>query len=341
MRAFRFPLLCPIFALALLVSLTTVVRPARAFTYIVQPKDTLASLAERFYGKVQNERLLVAANALDVQGGIRIVAGMRLEIPAVNYVRISRGDTWKDLAAKYLGGEHRAFALADANGSKPWLLPDADAEIIIPYNLKVIATGHESIVGIAYRYLGDRNAAWMLDNYNQRKGRRLQRGEVVLVPLVDIELTEAGKHAARWADARLQQQLAGAAREAQLRAERDIPQLIALVQSGRYLEAIQRGIELIKGPSLARPQRARVARAMLEAYVAVSAEGRAKQACADWLETDPHAKLDPVKLSPKILMACSEVRRDRAASSKSKPDQSAPTKPASKKQSASERARER
>lgn len=305
----RFQPLWSTLGVALLLSLSTLSRPAAAFTYIAQPMDTLAALAERFYGKIQNERLLVAANALDVQGGVRIVAGMRLEIPAVNYVRISRGETWKDLAAKYLGGEHRAFALADANGSKPWLPPNADAEIIVPYNLKVVATGNESIVGIAYRYLGDRKTAWMLDNYNQRKGRRLQRGEVVLVPLVDIELTESGKQAARWADALLQQQVAGAARDAQLRAEREIPRLASLIQSGRYLEAVNHGIELSSGPPLARPQRARVARAMLEAYVALGAEGRAKQACADWLEADPNAKLDPVQLSPKILVVCTPQGR--------------------------------
>ncbi len=306
MSSSRFQLLWSTLGVALLLSVSMLSRPAAAFTYIVQPTDTLAALAERFYGKIQNERLLVAANALDVQGGVRIIAGMRLEIPAVNYVRLSRGETWKDLAAKYLGGEHRAFALADANGSKPWLPPNADAEVIVPYNLKVVATGNESIVGIAYRYLGDRKAAWMLDNYNQRNGRRLQRGEVVLVPLVDIELTESGKRAARWADALLQQQVAGAARDAQLRAEREIPRLVGFVQGGRYLEAVQHGTELSSGPPLSRPQRARVARAMLEAYVALGAVGRAKEACASWREADPNAKLDPVQLSPKILTVCNE-----------------------------------
>ena len=35
---------------------------AGAFTHIVQPGETLASISERFYGKIQNETLLVVAN---------------------------------------------------------------------------------------------------------------------------------------------------------------------------------------------------------------------------------------------------------------------------------------
>ena len=85
---------------------------ARAFTHVVQTGDTLANLAERYYGKVQNERLLVAANGLDVGSGIRIAPGMRLEIPALMTVRVEEGQTWKELALRYLGAEARAFAIA-------------------------------------------------------------------------------------------------------------------------------------------------------------------------------------------------------------------------------------
>ena len=43
-------------ALALALSAGT----ARAFSYVVAPGDTLASIAERYYGRIQQERLLVA-----------------------------------------------------------------------------------------------------------------------------------------------------------------------------------------------------------------------------------------------------------------------------------------
>jgi LysM domain len=280
---------------------------ASAFPHIVQEGDTLASLSEKFYGKIQNERLLVVANSLDDHGGIRIVPGMRLEIPAVAYLRINRGDTWKALAVKLLGHEERAFALADANGSKPWLLPEEDSEIVIPYNLRVVATGNETIVALAYRYLGDRKAAWMLDNYNQRKGRVLVRGEVVLIPLVDIALTEVAKLAAAEANVRTNLESGGQARAAQQAAHGSMPEFHAAVNQGQYVEAVRLGTNLLQSGPLTRRQRGQANRLLLEAYVALGVTGRATEACAEWLKVEPKARLDPVRLSPKILAACALI----------------------------------
>jgi LysM repeat protein len=49
--------------------LLAVAPPAAAFTHVVMPGDTLASIAERYYGRIQKERLLVAANFLDARAG--------------------------------------------------------------------------------------------------------------------------------------------------------------------------------------------------------------------------------------------------------------------------------
>lgn len=287
---------------SLLASPTT-----QAFPHIVQQGDTLASLSEKFYGKIQNERLLVVANSLDDHGGIRIVPGMRLEIPAVTYLRIAHGDTWKDLAVRLLGHEERAFALADANGSKPWLLPEEDSEIVVPYNLRVVATGNETIVALAYRYLGDRKAAWMLDNYNQRKGRILVRGEVVLIPLVDIGLTETGKQAAAEANVRTNLESGGRARAAQQAAHNALPELYASVNQGQYVETVKLGTTLLQSGRLTRHQRGQVHRLLLEAYVALGVAGRATEACGEWLKADSKARLDPARLSPKIVAACAAL----------------------------------
>lgn len=281
---------------------------ATAFPYIVQPGDTLASLSERFYGKIQNERLLVVANSLDDHGGIRIVPGMRLEIPALTYLRVARGQTWKELALKLLGHEDRSLALAGANDSKPWLLPGEDSEIVVPYNLRVVATGNETIVALAYRYLGDRKSAWMLDNYNQRNGRTLVRGEVVLIPLVDIELTEAGKQAAAEANLRTSQESGGRARSAQQAAQRSLPELHGFVNQGQYVEAVRLGTSLLQSGPLNRHQRGKIHRLLLESYVALGTTGRATESCAEWLKADPRARLDPVRMSPKLLAACAPVQ---------------------------------
>lgn len=277
---------------------------ALAFTHIVQAGDTLAGLAERYYGKIQNERLLVAANGLDVGSGIRITPGMRLEIPALMTVRVEEGQTWKELAVRYLGAESRSFAIAQANNSQPWLLPEVGAEVVVPYNLRVVARDDDTIVGLAYRYLGDRKAAWMLDQYNERKGRALTGGDVVLLPLVDIQLTEAGRLAATAAANRIRFEARGGAREAQQFAATTLPKLNQLLRNGQYVEALRLGLELLTIESLSPRQEAQVYRVLLESYVALGAEGRAAEACGKWLELEPRVKLDPNRFSPKIIAAC-------------------------------------
>jgi hypothetical protein len=279
-------------------------RPAHAFTHIVQPGETLAAISERFYGKIQNETLLVVANGLDQQGGVPIVPGMRLEVPAISYVQVTQKTTWKELALQLLGGEHRAHVLAEANDSKAWLFPDLNSEISVPYNLRIVATGEETIVGLAYRFQGDRKLAWQLDQYNARGGRRLERGEVVLVPLSDVTLTEEGKQAAKRAMEFGKQEIAGQAQSAQRLVEQQLPELFANVRNARYVEAVEAGTRMLSTGQLTKPQLARIHRLLLEAHAALSVVGRAAESCSAWFQFDPKAALDPVQMSPKLIAAC-------------------------------------
>ena len=277
---------------------------ARAFPHVVKKGETLAAIAERTYGKVEMEQLLVAANGLDAGGGIPIVAGMRLEVPALGHRRAVAGDTWASLAAELLGDERRSDVLALANASNPWLAPADGQEIVVPYNLRVVAGGNDSLLTIAYRFLGERDKAWMLDGYNHRKGAAVRRGDVVLVPLSDLTLTAEGKAEAASAGALVRTEGTGKAREAQRRAEAELPQLAAEVRGGRWADAIARGNRMLGYGELARPEIAAIARALTEAYVALDATGLAETACTTWREADPAVELDPIELSPKILRAC-------------------------------------
>ena len=277
---------------------------ASAFTHIVQRGDTLASIAEKFYGRIQYEKLLVAANALDAQGGSPIVPGMRLEVPAVQHRRVKGGETWQDLAEQLLGAKHRDTVLAMANDSSPWLTPDDGLEIVVPYNLRVIATPADTIVNIAYKYMGDMNKAWILDHYNGRRGRKVQPGDVVLVPLTDLPLTDAGKKQSKRSASARRSESAGRTRDLQRKVESEMPALIADVKSGRYVDAVTRGNRFLASGALSTPQLARTHRLLLEAYVALGARGLATASCTEWRKHEPGAKLDPLMLSPKIIAAC-------------------------------------
>jgi len=297
-------------ALAVLLALAFALLSARAraFTHIVQKAETLAQIAERSYGRIQYEKILVAANALDVQGGSPIVPGQRLEIPALGHYRVTAGETWASLAKQLLGDGDvaRAAVIAQANDTMPWIPPSDGAEIIVPYNLRYIVTQSDTIVTIAQRFTGDKEKAWVLDQYNHLKGQPLRRGDVILVPLVNLPLTEAGKAEAAAAEAAVRSQAAGGAREAQRKVDAEIPALLSDVRSGRYVDAITRGGKMLALGDLTKQQIGIIQRQLTEAYVALDAPGLAAGSCASWREHDPRAHLDPVVLSPKILAACSK-----------------------------------
>jgi hypothetical protein len=270
----------------------------------VLPGDTLASIAERVYGRIQYERILVVANELDVQGGVSISPGMRLEIPAVSFRRVKKGETWQTIAAETLGVPKRADVLAISNGTNPWLPVEEGAEIVIPYNLRLICTNPDTLPQVAYRYLGDAKKAWMLEQYNGMKGIELRRGDVVFVPLTDLPLTEEGRKAAALASAAESSQSHGETRSRQRRVASELPLLIADVRGGRYVDALRRGTAFLSMSELSTPELAVIHRQLLEAYVALGSTGLASAACDAWRKADPSAVLDPDWLSPKIIAAC-------------------------------------
>lgn len=280
---------------------------AEAFPHIVRKGETLARIAERVYGRVEAEQILVAANGLDNGRGIAIAPGMRLEIPAVGHHRVMAGESWPQLADQLLGAADRSDVLAFANKAKAWIPPTEGQEIIVPYNLRYVAGGADTILTVAYRFLGDRDKAWMLDRYNHLGTQPIRRGELVLVPLVDLELTTEGKQEASVAGALVRAEGAGVARDAQRRTDAELPQLAADVHNGRYVDAVARANRLLGSGALSRPQLALIHQKLVEAYVALDAQGLAETSCRLWREADPAAVLDPVELSPKIVRVCLNV----------------------------------
>ncbi len=284
---------------------TFVASPARAFTHIVKPGETLAQIAERIYGDARRETVLVGANALDVQGGTIIGAGMRLEVPAPGHHTVMQGETWAELSLSWLGASDpaRTELLAHDNKGVPWVPPVEGQEIEIPAVITYIAGESDTINSIASRFWGDPNRGWELNVYNGRQGITVRRGEVVLVAMPGLRLTDAGRAEAR-AAAERDGASGGMALEQQRKADAELPQLLTEVRYGRYAEAVGRGNRLLGGAALTHPQLAVLHRAPLEAYVALDARVAAAAACAAWRSNDPGATLDPIRTSPKVRAAC-------------------------------------
>lgn len=302
---------------ACLLSACLLPATALAFPHVVRPRETVAQIAERMYGRVELERVVVAANGLDGRRGSEIVPGMRLEIPAVGYRKVLPGDTWKSIASDTLGDARRGDTLAQLNDAQPWIRPSTGREIVIPYTLRVVAERGDTTQSVAYRYLGRRDDAWLIATFNHLKRARLRQGEIVLVPLTELTLTEAGRQAARTAGALVRSEGGGQARQAQRRAKVQIPMLAQDVRHGRYVDAVALGASLLgigEEDGLTVEQLAQVYRYLTEAYVALDAGPAASRACTKWRTHDPNVVLDPIVFSPKILDACVGETQSKSSS---------------------------
>ena len=294
-------------ALALPLALAAIApaSDARAFSHIVKPGEALAQVAEHVYGDAKLEAVLVGANALDVQGGSIISPGMRLEVPAPGHHTVMQGETWAELSLSWLGSsdEPRTELLAHANNGVPWVPPVEGQEIEIPAVITYIAGDGETVNTIAARFWDRPNRGWELNTYNHRQGVLVKRGEIVLVPMPGLRLSEAGRAEAR-VSAERDGASGGMALEQQRKADAELPLLLADVRYGRYAEAVARGNRLLGAGALTHPELAIVHRALLEAYVALDASAAAANACAAWKSNEPAPVLDSVRVSPKIRGAC-------------------------------------
>ena len=278
---------------------------AFAFRHIVREKETLAQIATRVYGSARFESVLVGANALDSRGGSSIAVGMPIEIPAPTHTRVAEGETWGDLALSWLGDSKRSGVLAKANGSEAWIPPQNGQEIEVPAVIAHIGSEGETIIDLSNKYFGVATRGWEIDIYNGRSGYKIKHGEIVLIPIPELELTEAGKAEARRALGASCGETRGGAREAQKNAEAEIPQVLADLRNGRYVDAVGRGNRLLGSGELTKPELATIHRALLEAYVALDAIGLASGACTAWRANAAknEASLDPRLVSPKIRAA--------------------------------------
>lgn len=281
---------------------------ARGYIHIVQPGESLAEVAETAYGDSKKETLIVGANALDAHGGSPIVPGLRLEIPAPTYVRAPAGATWPELAKKYLGDPTRSDVLAKANGAVPWVAPEEGREILVfPVVAHIAGTG-ESVTTVARKYMLDPEKSWQLGVYNRRKRPELDPGEVILVPLTDLTLDPKGKREAEAYHNFALGEARGKDFDAQKNAKSQLDALATALDDGNYPAVVALGNAIAGAGDLSRPQQARIARALLEAYVALGSQDLAVETCRRFgdvaTDEEPELSFDPGWVSPKILSTC-------------------------------------
>jgi LysM repeat protein len=279
-----------------------------SYVHVVRGGETLASIAQSYYGDPKRENVLVAENGLTAQGGSAIVEGMRLMIPTVTYHRVQAGDTWKALAERYYGDPSRAVALLRANHAKPGSTPDEGAQLLVPYPVRHVMEQGQLLLQVAEQYYTDRNDLRLLKSFNAAKGR-FTRGHIVLVPLFDLVLSEEGR--ARIEAATGKRVDSGESRRLQAQIEESLPLLHEHVVKGRYAEAVALGNRLLGSGQLTGHQEISIQRELATAYVALGRNDLAVSAFARALEKQPDLELDSARTSPRVLKALEEAKNAR------------------------------
>lgn len=305
---------CAVLSLVVSCALLALSAPARAddmFAHVVRPGDTLASIAQRYYGDPRRESVLVTENGLTTQGGSAIVVGMRLHIPWVRYHTVAAGETWQQLADRYYGDARRAFVIQESNRATNDQ-PAEGAELLIPYPLRHITGQGDSVTRVARLYYADSSAATRrLRRFNGIRGSRLTRGQVVLVPLSDLLLSEEGRRLVEESTGSAPSD--GAQREQQADIEQQLPVLREHIRRGRFTEAVVLGNTLLGATSVTSAQVLSIHRELGTAYVALDRPDLAVDAFSAALEIQPDLELDGLRTSPTVMLALQTARERRAS----------------------------
>lgn len=289
----------------------------QTLVHVVRPSETLASIAELYYGDARREGALVAENGLGMDGGSAIVVGLRLTIPTVRYHRVQAGETWAELAERYYGDVRRAFALIDANSSVAGKQPDVGAELLIPHPLRYVG-GHDPVRQAAKDfYDGSSKSMQAVRRFNGLKSGRVARGTILLVPVSNLVLSPRGRKLAE------SQQLAcggmGETRDKQIQVNEDLPRLREHVQRGRYVEAVSMANRLLGLGQLTGNQLVTIQRELGTALIALDREDLATDAFKLMLEQQPDVELGLGDTSPRVLRVLEAAKQSLGSRAKASP----------------------
>lgn len=274
--------------------------------YTVLQGDTLSSIAQRFYGDPNFEKVLVEENGLKASSGL--IAGLRIHIPFVHYHRVESGETWNSLGLKFLGDTKRGFAIAEANQLSIAKSPEIGASLLIPYPVRHTSDVTDTVNRIADRYCRTAGFSKVLMKYNKLRNARVQRGQMVLVPMSTLLPSEEAK---RWLASSSEGSFrAGEVQKVQHDVQSRLPDLHTYLQKGAFHEAFALGHELLSHKDLTGNQMVSIHKDIATAAVALDRQDLAVKSFEIILRLQPDLELDPKTNSP-IVRKALELARSR------------------------------
>ena len=280
----------------------------QAYVHVVRVGETLASIAQAYYGDPRRDALLIRENGLPEQADAPI-EGLRLVIPSVRYHHVTRGETWRTIAERYYADPSRAVALLKANNARGTQPPEEGAQLLVPYPLRHLAHANDTMASISMQYYGH-DEHRLLRAFNGGRSK-VSRGQTILVPIFDLTLSRAGNERLHSAVATDGPTGSDELRRIQASVSHDIPTVREHVLAGRFLEATALGNQLLGRGQLTGNQEVSIQRELATAYIALGREDLAVAAFTRALDKQPDLELDSVRTSPRVLTALEAAKRER------------------------------
>ncbi|MBN2718968.1 MAG: hypothetical protein JXX14_24185 [Deltaproteobacteria bacterium] len=278
---------------------------AQAWIHVARDGETLEQLSNFYYGTPNKAIIIRAANGFMHPDDGSVLQGERIEIPGVTYHQATDTEDWYSLANRYLGSSSRAKFLAELNNRKAET-PIAGGQIVkIPYQLLYIFAPDETIKSVTKLFLGNQRSPRWLQAYNLKKRKKYGRGDALLIPLINVEYTDAAK---KDIEARQTQKFSEEDKDAQIKAVAQISKLRDSYAKGKYLEIVITGQMLLSNRRLTNPQKIGVYQYLAFAYVAFGETPMAEAAFRKALDLQPSMELSPITVSPKILKVFQKVQ---------------------------------
>jgi LysM repeat protein len=267
--------------------------------------DTLAAIAEKYYGERSRADLLARVNGLEKDKPLR--SGQLLSVPFSAAYKVRQGDTPSALAEKWLGGSSRHALLLEMNGLSPRGPLPAGAEIELPAILNRTLGRGETLGEVAQRYYGDAGRAeWIAQCSGLERADLVKRGQRLQIPLTGALPARRPLAAASAAPAATGAALPASATKAagggKRAEERDpaVNRAVELYGQGEYTKAATLLEAALESDALRGSEKRRALRYRAFCAVAAGDRAAAAQAFRDLQREAPDWKPNPIEDSPKI-----------------------------------------
>jgi len=302
MRRKRSTILRGILTIVLLISVF--VAPSHgAGTHTIQRGETLAKIAQTYYGDPRKALVLMAFN--HIKDSRTLVPGQAIVLPEIRFHRVQPGDTLALIAKKYLNDATKHRGLAHLNHVKdPRSLPQG-MMMTIPVEIGYTLKKGDSLSSVAQEYYGDMHAYTLIALYNNIPDpTTLEPGTHLTLPIPDLRILRERK-----------ENQSSTQPPSEIPPSRGMPYLDSGVEGyfrGEYLEAVADIQQAISVGLEKREELSKAFRFLAYAYVALDKPERAKDSFRQALEVDPTLELDPVYVSPKIMEVFREAKEGAA-----------------------------